>query len=380
MSRPVVAVAALVAFLLPSVAHAELWCAYPLRVHEWGVQVFGDDPARVTGDLPDFFHTSGPATEVVDTNPVRMYPADSGVRAVPVVQFYSFETWSGAEVALGVGFREGEASSWYPQVDALRSADAANADASMVVRSAMEETWAAMTAWEPTTDPGTDPSLQLFWNHLTLTNEPAGTPVESTVGWVEELRSSEHAMWVESGGVTERFVFYEADTEEEPLVSVSGPGPSGEMREVYQLQVTGDFDIQHAWLVHNEDELTWIEYIELLPAGSLTEVHLGEPADGHWLLSEGRLRMQELFVDPDEAEFWTKPDRLRGVPYGENSGGANDGVGGVSALRVRRRSVPQRVGERALRARGHDPHLSGTDGVPGRDDASGDVHGHDARV
>ena len=58
------------------VAHAESWCAYPLWVHEWGVQSFDGQGAPTSATLPPWFHRSaGPATAPM---PVRDMPVDGG--------------------------------------------------------------------------------------------------------------------------------------------------------------------------------------------------------------------------------------------------------------------------------------------------------------
>ena len=118
------------------VAWAASWCATPLVAHEWGVHVVrvdGGKPASVP--LPSWFHhtldpiaqassepaSSEPASsEPASPEPVRDLPADDGIRLLPVVQFYlAPEDGPRAPVALEVGFRDGEASSWWPAVDRL---------------------------------------------------------------------------------------------------------------------------------------------------------------------------------------------------------------------------------------------------------------------
>src|SRR5262245_57603994 len=88
-----VAAALAAAALVPGASHAESWCAVPLWVHEWGVQVFSGGAARRVGadaaTLPPYFHDAAAARSVAAGPPVRGMPVDGGERELPVVQFYA---------------------------------------------------------------------------------------------------------------------------------------------------------------------------------------------------------------------------------------------------------------------------------------------------
>src|SRR5687767_15887367 len=90
--------AALAGALWPAPSRAESWCAEPLWVHEWGVQAFQGTRGRRAGPvgtkLPRYFHNRPSGRPVAVGAPVRTMPADSGVRAIPVLHFYSPGNWS----------------------------------------------------------------------------------------------------------------------------------------------------------------------------------------------------------------------------------------------------------------------------------------------
>ncbi len=186
--------------LLPTL-EAKSWCAYPLVVHEWGVQVYsGPEADPWHPNLPTWFYRGAPVQPVQGTR-VRDLPADGGERDLPVLHFYGPLSWDdGIPAAVEVGFARGTASVWYPQVDRLVGPSH-----------------------------GDPLAAQLAWDALTLTNEARGTPRSSAQPWLADLRAIEGAMWVNRGSESERFLFYEAQTAEQPVVrvepwSATGPG------------------------------------------------------------------------------------------------------------------------------------------------------------
>src|SRR5688572_14299011 len=95
--------------LHPSPSQAESWCAEPLWVHEWGVQVFaaGGRGRRVGPNgvrLPSYFHNRPSGARVAAGPPVRGMDVDGGMRALPVLHFYSPGSWSPVPVGIEVGF------------------------------------------------------------------------------------------------------------------------------------------------------------------------------------------------------------------------------------------------------------------------------------
>ena len=183
----------LVAFLLAAPAQGKSWCAVPLVVHEWGVQVFqGPHAQSVDMELPDWFHRRSSAGEL-DATPVRSLPADGGEREIPVLQFYAPRVYGdGVPVAVELGLADGRPSVWYPREDRLLPG-------------------------RPLGDVG----VQLAWDALSLTQQARVEPRESALEWIGALRAVEHALWVNRGGQSERFLFYEAQTRSPPVVRIS---------------------------------------------------------------------------------------------------------------------------------------------------------------
>jgi hypothetical protein len=178
---------------LGAVAAAKSWCASPIVAHEWGVMVLRPDGGQVLpAELPEWFERSG-VSPAPGAARVRELPADSGMRTLPVVQFWRGDDRPGdVPLAVDVGFGLGTAAVWWPPVDELSLHT---------------------------------PARQLSWDPLTLGAVPAGQVHPSTTPWVTRLRNSE-ALWVGHtgpGGVTsERFLFYEGRTREESAVVVDG--------------------------------------------------------------------------------------------------------------------------------------------------------------
>lgn len=174
---------------LAAPARAESWCAQPLYVHEWGVHVFGADgkPLPVAWTPPWFHSSSTPAGPLA---PVRDLPADSGVRALPVMHFYAGAGFGGPiPIGLEVGFTGGPATRWYPGVDRFV--------------------------------PGGP--KQLVWDRLELSRQPRIQPHTNDTRWIASARALD-ALWVERPGESERFAFYEAQTvEPSPLVIARAP-------------------------------------------------------------------------------------------------------------------------------------------------------------
>lgn len=257
----------LAALLFSLSAQAESWCASPLYVHEWGVEVFRADGHREPPvELPSWFY-GGPGAGSPEGEPVRNLPADSGIRTLPVVHFYTPRVWGGpTPVAVEVGFREGQASAWYPQADLVRPADQANGALAYAARLALEVQRSNRVPFgEPMAPLPGDPTAQLAWDALTLTPEPTNEPLETDVGWVHTLRDLD-ALWVERGGESERFLFYEADTRERPALRVERGETWTPERPHYLLHNDSEHAVHDVLVVHDGGEASF--FAPSIPAGS----------------------------------------------------------------------------------------------------------------
>src|SRR5262245_16286203 len=89
-----------------SVAWGKSWCARPVIVHEWGVQIFDANGAasgsRVRAPLPPYFHAqAGAATSAARVSDL---PPDRGDRDLPIMHFYAREGDDRIPLGLAVGF------------------------------------------------------------------------------------------------------------------------------------------------------------------------------------------------------------------------------------------------------------------------------------
>ncbi|PKN59543.1 MAG: hypothetical protein CVU56_00520 [Deltaproteobacteria bacterium HGW-Deltaproteobacteria-14] len=260
------------AALVGGQAHAKSWCAYPLWVHEWGVHAFdgGGAPAP-GGPLPAHFHTRADAPRAI--TPVRELPIDSGDRDLPVIHFYA-PTMRGASIPVGleVGFTTGAASAWFPAVDELRPAAIANGPASAVARTQLLAQRAARAGdsatWrgEAPTMPA-DPTRQLVWSRLDLTPQPASPRAPTDAAWVKTARDI-GALWVNAGGESERFLFYEGKTVERvPLTLRRGDRWQPTKRQ-YVLSNTGAHPVHDVFVVHKDAGATYVFVAATIVAGA----------------------------------------------------------------------------------------------------------------
>lgn len=274
---------ALLFALLTTTAHAESWCAYPLWVHEWGVHVFGPDssPAGSGGGptVPAWFHTAPPAP--VRNTSVRNLPADGGIRRLPVVHFYSAASLtSPIPIGVEVGFTQGPASLWFPQVDVLVPEAQANSPAAMAKRLTLLAQRAARGRGE-LAGLDADPTRQLVWNRLDLAVRPTRPPTADKTPWIKQARAFDDALWVNGPSETERFLFYEGPTRERvPLVLRRGPKRHG--RELV-LENTGAHAVHDLILVHRDAGQVYVVSAPSIPAGKsftfLLEDHGVAPKD-----------------------------------------------------------------------------------------------------
>lgn len=238
--------------LIPGAAAAKSWCAYPLYVHEWGVQVF-DGPGRYKGPdlLPSWFFGPGKTSAAKARVPVRELPADNGERDLPVVHFYS----PGAgevdiPVGLEVGFRLGSPTAWYPDVSSLAGAEA--------------------------------PRRQLVWDRLDLTRIPTHPATPTDLGWIHAARTLP-SLWLANERTSERFVFYEGRTREQvPLELRRGPAiPAASGYTHLEIHNRGRHDVHDVLFVHRAGHDLFVFSAPKIPAGKsagfLVEKHRVAP-------------------------------------------------------------------------------------------------------
>ncbi len=264
---PIAALACAALAALPS-ARAESWCAYPLWVHEWGVQVFGASGDAAPSALPSWFHRT-PGTAGSPAPPVRHMEVDSGMRELPVVQLYSAGSLSDPiPVAIEVGFTRGEATAWYPQVDRRTSAASANGAAAQSARRALLAARSARRPGAAQSALGFDPTRQLEWSHLRLTREPMHRRARSSTRWVGQLRAIDRALWVSTQRESERFVFYEASTTERVALAIEVGAQHAAGRRHYVLRNRGSHTVHDVFVVHREGDALFVFEAPAIPAGA----------------------------------------------------------------------------------------------------------------
>lgn len=287
----------LASLALPAAADARSWCASPVHVHEWGVQVFsGAGAPHNPVPLPGYFHHAGATSNAAA--PVRHLPPDSGIRTLPVLQFYADPRRRGPiPVGVEVGFRQGDAAIWYPQVDARRPATVANSAAAVAARGELLRARQALSVFGgPRPALPSDPTRQLVWEHLELSPAPHHARAESPVDWVQALRAVD-ALWVNGARESERFVFYEAGTREAPVVRVRRSPRWTATARRYRLHNGGRHSAHDVFLVHREGARTHVSYVPAIPAGGSAEVDLSSAVPRRRLQARTRGRLRAALLD-----------------------------------------------------------------------------------
>jgi len=300
-------IATIVSAMTPSSAQAESWCAYPLWIHEWGVQVFATDGSPVVAPkLPSYFHRPGKTAAPTRPTAVRDLPVDSGIRALPVLHFYSAGSMSSPiPVGVEVGFTNGAASVWYPAVDRLRSATDANGPSAadgrrrlLTLRKNQNDLGIRAVRSE---DVPVDPTRQLVWDRIELTPEPAHTPMRTQVPWVADLRGFK-ALWANTKGESERFVFYEADTTEGTALRIVRGDTFGPNRRHYLLENKSPHNVFDVFFVHRDGARLYVFFAPQIPAGKSA----GFLVEDHAIKDEAKettTKLRELLVDPTSPEM-----------------------------------------------------------------------------
>jgi hypothetical protein len=238
-----------------------------LVVHEWGVQMFDASGSPMPAPpLPSYFHAAAPSA----TTGVRVsdLPADGGERDLPILHFYGTPEDDRIPLALSVGFTEGSATRWMPQVDELRSAQVADSAASQATRRSLMEARRALTPSGARPRLPDDPTRQLTWNALTLTRAATQRPPATEVGWVGKVRAISDALWVSRANETERFVFYEARTRERVALQIARGSKYSDKLRHFVLTNTGAFAVHDVLVIRRERDALFVVPVPAIPAGA----------------------------------------------------------------------------------------------------------------
>jgi hypothetical protein len=302
------------AFTFTASARADMWCAGPLIIHEWGVHVHGSDGSPEPDPLlPSWFHTPWAPTLPAATLPVRLLPKDNGVRKLPVLHFYGVAGAGTIPVGVEVGFTRGPASMWFPGVDLLRPEALAN---SAIATAARAKLLAERAQRAPAALLGqgaslpSDPTRQLVWDRLEL-GTPANAPTPTSTAWIEAARKLD-TLWVTQGRESERFVFYEAETREKVPLSLTRDRAWTPTRRAYVLTNRGSFPVHDVVLVHREridgGERVYVVEIATLAAGhsqaftletSLAKTPVARPGGTATPIAATLARFRAGLIDPD---------------------------------------------------------------------------------
>lgn len=253
-----------------SVAWGKSWCARPLIVHEWGVQVFtasgAASGAQARATLPPYFHAqAGPATSAAR---VCDLPPDSGERDLPVMHFYAREGDDRIPLGLAVGFTQGAATRFYPQVDAFRQEQAANSASAQQIRLGLVKARSELKPFGVRPRLPDDPTRQLQWNSLTLTRAPLHPALPTDVDWVQNARALKETLWVNGATESERFVFFEAKTRERvALKLLRGDRYTNKFRH-YVLSNPSPFPVHDVFVLHREGNTLFVFEAPAIPAGA----------------------------------------------------------------------------------------------------------------
>ncbi len=299
----------------PQLARAELWCAEPVWAHEWGVQSFDTQGHRQRGpSVPSWFHRAprGPQSNA----PVRHLPADGGERELPVLHFYSRPTPEvRVPIGIEVAFAEGEATAWYPQVDGRRGRAATRTAAARASHARLASLRADPTRATPIPR---DPTFQLFWDHLLLTGAPQHTPRPSTEAWVQQARTF-GALWANNGRESERFVFYEANTEERVAVVLERGSTWRTGRHQILVHNRSAHPVHDVFVTHHEGSRSYALLIPTIAAGQRAGFVLEDHAEDRRNFRrrlQGQLRAR--LVDPQEPNLPTNHNHFENCVMGRN--------------------------------------------------------------
>jgi len=273
---------------LPSSAAAGLSCTWPLWVHEWGVHVFdGGGSPIASGLIPDFFYRDGPSRP--RPTAVRDMPRDNGLRELPVIHFYSPAT-AAVPVGVEVGFTQGAATTWYPDVDLRRPAGA-------IAGPLSKSSWAMLTGRQ-------DSNRELVWDRLELTATPTSPAALTQSPWITQARAIPQARWVNRANESERFVFYEGSTSEEVPLTITRSARYSAKARSYVVTNAGKHPIHDVMIIHREGPIARLVTIRSLAAAASAPFTIDGPHQPK-LVEKATAYLRDALVDP---KMPTPPD------------------------------------------------------------------------
>lgn len=269
--RNLLLILALLASLL-STSEAKSWCAHPLTVHEWGVQIF-DAGGAVQGrgsavaSLPPFFF-SRPNPQASAAARVSDLPPDGGQRDLPILHFTAPKTDDRVPLGLGIGFAAGAATRWYPQVDTFRPELAANSPEAQALRRGLLLGRRQLKPFGDRPRLPDDPTRQLEYRSLLLTRDPLRAPQATDIHWVQQARALTDALWVNAAQETERFVFFEGKTRERVALSLARGTSYTDKHRHFVLTNTSAFPVHDVFVIHREGDALFVFNAPAIPAGA----------------------------------------------------------------------------------------------------------------
>jgi hypothetical protein len=282
--------------------------------------------------VPDWFCRATGGTPP-EPRAVRDLPADSGIRSLPLLHFYSAGGFGDTiPVGVEVGFRYGDAAVWYPAVDRRIPSAIANGPLAALERLRLLTARSLRQKLGGNEPLSSDPTRQLVWDRLELSPSPRAPARPSDVAWVGAARDL-GALWVARPGESERFVFYEAATREPTPLAIERGASWTPGRRHLVVHNRGRHAVHDVFFLHREGAAAWLFEIPSLPAGRSAAFVL----EDHPLAADGtpgtaaspRERLRTLLTDatapePPAAGDWDRSGCVMGrdpaIPV-ESAGG-----------------------------------------------------------
>jgi len=302
------------------------WDAAPIDVHEWGVNTFDWNTGKpLVQDLPDYLYTDKrPGASLPSPKQrVRDLPPDSGIRTKPLLYFYPSQRLgrgpSQAKVGIEMRFAYGYANAWWPQVNRYRTEEISQQGEASDWKSwktgALEnwkkrilqnnkdgkaaERWekelaeyrklnsedqikrlAQLRPWGKLPRFPEDGRMQLVWEEITLHPKiPTGQVLPGEgLGehhWVKIARDVD-AAYVSNSKETERYLFYEGKTSEEPAIAllpanggsrhINYGRTQGDKREEISLVNVGEHTLYDVMAIYRDVEkgILWTAHLPVM--------------------------------------------------------------------------------------------------------------------
>jgi hypothetical protein len=142
-----------------------------------------------------------------------------------------------------------------------------------------------------------DPTRQLGWESLSASTVAPAKLRDTDVAWVKTLRDMPDALWIQHGGDSERFIFYEGTAPPKPAITVER-GPSwSPTRPHYILRNTSAHPVHDVVIV--ADGRSW--QAPAIPAGATAGFLLEEKLDANALLARLRQVWSEAPAPADRS-------------------------------------------------------------------------------